>query len=114
MAGYKKEELRREFEVSQMMDRVRRGEGVLQDFTYISNQDIAELKDAGKRLAADGEAAELLYLDDKRCVRVCAIETAPVQITVAVADTRRGPAQSPAPATTPQRQRVAVPVPARA
>ncbi len=113
MAGYRKEELRREFEVSQMMDRVRRGEGVLQDFTYISNQDIAELKQGGKRLAADGEAAELLYLDDKRCVRVCTIET-PAQITVAVADTRRGPAQSPAPATTPQRQRVAVPIPARA
>ena len=114
MAGYTKDELRRDFQIAQTNSLLRDGKGVVQDFTFVSNEDIAELALAGQRLAKENEPAELLYLDDTRCVRVCAISAEPAQIAVAAEGTRRDRAQNHAPATTPQRQTIAVPVLARA
>ena len=115
MSDYKKDELLQKFKVAQVDYRVRNGEGVMQDYNFVSNQDIEDLTRSGQRLAGDHEPSELLYLDDKRCVRVCAIEAAaPVQIAAVAEGTHRDQAQNSAPSTMPRRPTIAVPVPAPA
>ena len=110
MAGYTKDELKRQYEVAQRETMVRTGQGVMQDFTFISHQEIAELAKDNLRLAVENEPAEICYIDDKRFVRVCAInEEEPEQITAVYEDRKSGQEQNPAPSTTPQRHLVAVP-----
>lgn len=114
MANSLKEELRREHHIAQIDALVRQGEGVMQEFTFVSKDDLAELRQSGQRLASEGEPAQLLYLDDTRCVRVCAIAEAAAGMTAPSEGRRRGHSQNSAPATTQQRQISVFPAPARA
>jgi len=114
MAGYSKEELKKDYEIAQRTRALRQGEAVMQDGVYVTAADITELASFNQRLAKDNEPAELLYLDDKRCVRVCAIKAAFQQESAVSQGKPCGQAQSPAPATSPQPRREAAPSPVRA
>lgn len=114
MTGYSKEKLKNDYEIAQRTRALREGKAVMQDGVYVTEEDIAELASFNQRLADDGEKAELLYLDDKRCVRVCAIKTVFQQQSAVSQDKSRDQVQSPAPATSPQPRREAAPSPARA
>lgn len=114
MAGYSKDQLKQNYEIAQRDRALRQGKAVMQDGVYVTAADIAELASFNQRLAADNEPSELLYLDDKRCVRVCAITTVFQQQTAVSQDKPRDQAQSPAPATSPQPRREAAPSPGRA
>lgn len=114
MAGYHKDELKRQYQIAQREKLVRNGQGVMQDFTFISKEDLAELAECNLRLAHDGESHQVLYLDDKRPVRVCPTEQEPVQILVTAGGRQNDQAQNPEPATTPRRRREPYPKPAQA
>lgn len=114
MAGFSKEELKRHYDVAQREQAIRNGKAVMHDGAYVTQEEINELKDLGQRLAAEGEKGERVYLDDMRCITVCAIEAlTPAQIVVAAQDKQSGQVQSPVQSTIPQPLRVAARVPAQ-
>jgi|GEM_PF-7129445 len=114
MAGFNRNELKRQYEVAQREQDIRQGNAVMHDGVYVTQTEIEELKEFGQRLAEPGEKGDRVYLDDLRCVTICAIENpTPAQIVVAAEDKPRVLAQSPVLSTTPQPLRVAAPAPAR-
>ncbi len=114
MAGFSKDEHRRTYEVSLRTKALRKGEAEMQDGVYVTAAEIAELADFNQRLAKDNEPSELLYLDDKRGVRVCTLKAEFQQQSAVSQDKPCDQAQSPEPATSPQPRREAAPSPGRA
>lgn len=111
MAGFSKDQLRHEYKVAQRMRALRNGEAVMQDGAYVTATEIAELAELNQRLAIGNEPSEPLYLDDKRCVRVCTIRAETQPLPATAASTHRDQAQNPAQATTPQPRPTAAPSP---
>ncbi len=108
---FSKDELKHAYEVTLRTQALRRGEAVMHDGVYVTAAEIAELATYNQRLAGDNEPSEPLYLDDKRCVRVCAIKAETEQPPAVAASTTRDRAQSPASTTTLQPRPAIAPSP---